>query len=193
MRENMRRFFSGVVVGVLLLVALPARTEQPGSFVILSPSPGEVIMGNTVQVKIALPEGLRIVDPAVHTVNLPGEGHLHIWLDALPRHDDAVSISISEGASEHTYPNVFSGLHTVYAEFLRNDHSPFDPKMSASVEFETVGTVVSPGVVDGASASTDNKGERFFQRGKGSSVGVLIGGILIGVVLWFLSGRNKKP
>lgn len=181
-------FLSAIVImgaGVLVYA------QTAAAFMIVSPAPGEVVQGDAVRVVVQLPDGFTLVDPAVHTAHVHGEGHVHLWLDALPRHDDAVSKTLS-AASEYTYTNVFSGLHTLRAELLRNDHTPYEPPFVATVDFETNGTALPSAGSSGQRAAPEQSGGFFLPRGRGNSIVVLVIILVIAAILWFLVGRNKK-
>ncbi len=171
-------------------VGIPTSTQAADGFMVISPAPGEVVEEDTVRVVVQLPEGFKLVDPALNSVNAQGEGHVHLWLDALPRHDDAVSKTL-DVTPEYTYTNVFSGLHTLRAELLRNDHVSYDPPLVAFVDFETNGHVLTSQESSTPPATPEQDGGFFLPRGRGNSLVALAIIFAIGIILWFLVGRTR--
>lgn len=159
---------------------------------ILSPAPGEVIQGSQVSVKVKLPPEFSLVDPAVQTPHAGGEGHLHIWLDALPAHDDAVSVTLAD-SPEYQYAQVFSGLHTLHTEFFRNDHLPYEPRQAAAVEFETAGAEqVTAGVPVSVPVPPESSGGLFLPQRQGTMPIIIIVLIVAIALLWYSFGRSKE-
>lgn len=171
-----------------------AQSEPPPRLFILSPAPGEVILSDKVQVIVNLPKDLSLIDPAERQEHVDGEGHLHLWLDATLIHDDTVSVTLAE-APVHVYENVFSGLHTLYAEFYRNDHSPYEPLLAAKVEFETGGEELKPAPDAGEDSGVsvgDIYGGLFLPPGKGNTIFVIILVMIGSGVLWYFFGRRPR-
>lgn len=161
---------------------------------IVSPTPGEVLSGSAVQVIVKLPEGIRLVNPEQYAANTDTDGHLHFWLDALPRHDDLTSVTIT-ATPEYTYTNIFSGLHTLRAELVKNDHTPFVPPITAAVEFETMGQPIKKIAVPSPSIAVppDAGGGLFIPRGSGNTALALVFIALAMAILWFVFERKKNP
>lgn len=170
-----------------------AQSEPPPRLFIVSPSPGEVILSDKVPVIVNLPADLILANPAERQEHVDGEGHLHLWLDATPIHDDTVSVTLAE-APVHVYENVFSGLHTLFAEFYRNDHSPYEPLLAAKVEFETGGEELKPapeGGEDPGVSVGDIYGGLFLPPGKGNTAMALVVVLLVIFILWYIFGRKR--
>jgi hypothetical protein len=102
-----------------------ARPSSTGVLTILSPQPGEVITGTSVDVKLQL-TGATITK-VVSTNLKPDEGHIHLKLDG-------VTITLL-GSLEETVPNLTPGDHVIEAEFVASDHGPFNPRVVAQVTF----------------------------------------------------------
>ncbi len=190
---------------------------MPDGLFIVSPTPGEVLAGTDIKVSVKLPEGMRLVDPALHAENKEGQAHLHLWVDpvrdrsslddrtslqggsasngvdALTSHDGTVSVVLTD-TPEYTYTNAFSGLHTLHAELFQNDHAPFVPPIKASAEFETMGqpikevTTISPEI----EVPPDAGGGLFIPRGAGNTTFAIIFVVLALAILWFVFERKHK-
>ena len=176
-----------------ILTAL-AQTEPPPRLFIITPSPGEVIYGDTVNVIVDIPSDITLVDPETNQEKQDGEGHLHLWLDASPLHDETVSVTPPE-RPEYTYTKVFSGLHTLSARLYHNDHTPYEPRLSAKVEFETVGEELKPARSRGEDAGislNDWSAGLFLPSGRGNTAGVVAVLVILIGALWYFFGRKKK-
>ncbi len=99
----------------------------------LSPTPGQIISGSKVPVKIAV-TNLSLVDYRTHPRLVSGQGHIHLWLDQT----DLSRISAVKAVSDtYTFENVKPGNHTLVAELVRNDHSSFTPPLTTTISFQT--------------------------------------------------------
>jgi hypothetical protein len=115
-----------------LLGARPSfgRPSTTAQLQILSPRPGEIIRGDpgAVVVKLRL-EGGTIV-PTTSLRLVPDEGHIHLYLDGS-------LVSMTGGLD--TRITASPGQHELLAEFVAIDHSPFQPRVSATVAFSVNG------------------------------------------------------
>lgn len=170
------------IVFLALVNRAVAQSEPPPRFLIISPSPGEVISGSAVKVIVRLPSEITLDDH-----------HVHLWLDALPEHDSELAVSLEE-TPEYTYANVFSGLHKLYAEVYRNDHLPLDRKMLAEVEFETADEELKPAPNKEGSVplSPNREGGSFIPAGGGNTLFSLVLITIFVALLWYRFGRSKK-
>lgn len=101
------------------------------------PTSNQVVVGTTVASKFAV-AGLKLVDPQTNIRNVYGQGHLHIWLDQ----DNPTKTSAIKSASPvYTFQNVKYGNHKLLVELVNNDHSSFNPKVTAAVTFQTAASV----------------------------------------------------
>jgi hypothetical protein len=124
------------VVPALLRPEAPARASgaRPASTATLSferPAPGQTVTGDELAVALRL-RGGRII-PATSTDLRPDEGHIHVSLDGRV-------ISMTYGTLQTVdLSDTAPGMHELDAEFVAADHSPFDPRVTASVRFEVLG------------------------------------------------------
>ncbi len=167
-------------------------TPSTQQLFIISPAPGEVLQGNAVKIAVKLPPGITLVDPATHTVLTPGEGHLHFWLDSLPKHDDATSVTVF-GSPEYTYTNTFSGLHTLRVELFQNDHTSYAPPMIASVDFETVAQSIPQSTAQSRTIEVrvPNKW-LLIPHSRSNMIFASVIAVLALAILWFVVERKKK-
>jgi hypothetical protein len=94
---------------------------------IVSPTPNEVITGTTVHVVVSL-TGATIVPDTNEDIR-PDEGHVHLYLDnALVYMQYSLSKDIP----------VSPGTYVLKAEFVANDHAPFNPRDWSDQVFFTV-------------------------------------------------------
>lgn len=101
---------------------------------IASPTANETVSGTTVNTKF-LVKGTKLVDPGTNMRNVYGQGHLHLWLDQ----DNPTKLSAIKIATDtYTFSNVDYGDHKLLVELVNNDHSSFNPKVTATVSFKTV-------------------------------------------------------
>lgn len=109
-------------------VAAGPRPASTATIAIASPSPGQVIVGDELRVRIRL-EGGRVIE-AASTRLTPDTGHIHIALDG-------ALVSMTYGELQLLdIGDLASGSHELDAEFVAADHGPFDPRVVASVTFE---------------------------------------------------------
>jgi hypothetical protein len=76
----------------------------------------------TIQVKL---EGGKLTS-TTSTRLIPNEGHLHVYLDG-------ALISMTQGLTQRL--EVGPGAHVVRVDFVATDHGPFNPPVSAEVDF----------------------------------------------------------
>lgn len=184
----------GFFVGcILLVVGTTTYAQSSPQLFIISPAPGEVIQGTRVKVVSELPANLTLRNPEIYTTHTEGEGHLHVWLDALPAHDDTISV-VLHNSTEYTFENVISGLHTLHVEYFRNDHRPYEPSLYASVEFETVAEELKsvPRQEGSVEAPPETEGGLFLPRGQGNTTLTLLIVVLIVAILWHAFGRKRS-
>ena len=119
--------FPALLVTAALALGIP-------SLSFISPTPNQTITGNKVTVKIAV-VNFALVDYKTHPKLVPGQGHLHLWLDQTnPSKTSAVKVV----SPSYTFENVKPGKHTLVAELVANDHSSLVPAAATtSVSFTT--------------------------------------------------------
>ncbi len=123
----------------------PAGTTTP-TVTITSPANGADIGGGDIPVTIRV-QGLSIVDKQGQA-NVPGEGHVHYYLDMAQIPSDPTKPAVPSGANavwahvaatSYTFTNVPPGMHTVTVQLVNNDHTPLVPLVSASVMVTVTG------------------------------------------------------
>jgi hypothetical protein len=81
------------------------------------------VSGSTVTVQLML-TGATLVPPGTITGVKPTEGHIHLILDGSV-------ISMTSGLTQDI--SVTPGSHLLEAEFVANDHQPFNPRQLVSI------------------------------------------------------------
>ena len=119
------------MIPALLIAAALALGIPSLSFV--SPAPGQTITGPKIAVKIAV-ANFALVDYKTHPKLVPGQGHLHLWLDQTKPTKTSAVKAVSPA---YTFENVKPGTHTLIAELVANDHSSLTPITTTSVTFTT--------------------------------------------------------
>jgi hypothetical protein len=94
---------------------------------IVSPTPNEVITGSTVHVVVSV-TGATIVDDTNEDIR-PDQGHVHLYLDN--------SLWYMQYSLTKDIP-VNPGTYVIKAEFVANDHAPFNPRDWSPQIFFTV-------------------------------------------------------
>jgi hypothetical protein len=124
-------------VGALMLLSVaavgcssaprPASQVRPRSTATLSivePVPGAVVTSRTLHVRLQL-MGATIT-PVTSSQLSPNKGHIHLILDGRV-------VSMSYGLEQDV--SVTPGDHLLQAEFVAQDHFPFNPRVVKSVTF----------------------------------------------------------
>src|SRR3989442_2250572 len=115
-----------VVVAVCGMVERPAadagvnqpRPRSTATVKILEPLPGSILAGK-VRVRLALSGG-RIIQETT-TRLAPDEGHIHLLVDGQ-------IVSMTYGLDQEV--EVANGAHLLQAEYVPNDHYPFNPSVT---------------------------------------------------------------
>jgi hypothetical protein len=94
---------------------------------IVSPTPNEVITGSTVHVVVSL-TGASVVDDTNEDIR-PDQGHVHLYID-----NTLVYMQYSLTKDIPVTP----GTYVLKAEFVANDHAPFNPRDWSTQIFFTV-------------------------------------------------------
>lgn len=94
---------------------------------IVSPTPNEVITGSTVHVVVSV-TGATVVDDTNEEIR-PDQGHVHVYLDNTLWY---MQYSLSKDIP------VNPGTYVMKAEFVANDHAPFNPRDWSTQVFFTV-------------------------------------------------------
>ena len=87
------------------------------------------MQGSNVTVKVSLKDAKIVQPTSTHIV--PNEGHLHILVDG--------KLMTMTAALSTVVPDIAPGHHVLEAEFVANDHAPFDPPVVAVVSIDVQG------------------------------------------------------
>ena len=118
----------GIVAGYILRrdrVAEPTpRPRSTATLAIVEPLPGVTISGATIQIRLALTGARLVVQTSTRLVS--DEGHIHVKLDGQ-------LVSMTAGLDQQV--PVTTGPHVLEAEFVANDHLPFNPRILTTLPF----------------------------------------------------------
>jgi plastocyanin len=99
---------------------------------IISPSGGVIPVPGDVTVTVEV-SNFKVVDKQGQA-NVPGEGHIHYYLDidapttpGQPAVPPSGSIWAQVADTSYTFTNVAAGNHAISVELVNNDHTPLDP------------------------------------------------------------------
>jgi hypothetical protein len=105
------------------------RPSTNATIAILVPEPGQVLRGNPAIVRVRLQvTGARIVTQTSTRLS-PDKGHIHLYLDG-----DIATMAYATSTTLYGTP----GGHQLMAELVATDHGPFNPPVTASVQFRVV-------------------------------------------------------
>jgi hypothetical protein len=107
---------------------LDHRPATPVKITLLSPTSGEVVHGTTVVVRVSIIGG--VVTSATTSDITPTKGHVHLYLNnqlIYMQYTLSQPITVKPGLE-----------YTMYAEFVAQDHFPFDPRDVTPTIFFTV-------------------------------------------------------
>ena len=121
--------------------AYPAMTPAPAAaaptLTILFPLDGSTSTLGDVHVLVKV-TNFNVVDKQ-DQANVPGEGHIHFFLDvAAPTTPGQVAIPTSGvwahvAATTYTFKNLAEGTHIIAVELVNNDHTPLTPPVVAEI------------------------------------------------------------
>ncbi len=115
---------------------------------IVTPTEGAMIAGSNVTISVNV-ANFNLVDK-LGQANVPGEGHLHYFMDVDPPTAPGVPAITAVGtyapttATSYTWTNVSPGVHMFSVELVNNDHTPLVPPV---VAFVNVTTMAATGAV----------------------------------------------
>ena len=132
---------------VTVTVTAPAGAA---SVMIASPQNGATVPAGNVTVN-AMTTNFSVVDKQGQA-SVPGQGHLHFYMDvnplpsaagqpAIPPNANAVWAHVS--GTTYTFTNVTPGQHTFSVQLANNDHTPVIPVASDSVTVTVTGSSVT--------------------------------------------------
>ncbi len=132
-----------VTAQVTITVAAPVLVP---TVTIVSPSDGATVPAGDVTVTVQV-SNFNVVDKQGQA-NVPGEGHIHFYLDvpapttpgqpAIPPSGVWAHVS----GTTYTFTNVAAGMHTITVQLVNNDHTPLIPVITAQITI----TVTAPAV-----------------------------------------------
>jgi hypothetical protein len=118
----------GIVAAYILRygrVAEPApRPHSTATLAIVEPPPGVTVSGATIQIRLVLTGAKLVLQTSTRLV--PDEGHIHVKLDGQ-------LVSMTAGLEQQV--PVTTGPHVIEAEFVANDHLPFNPRILTTLPF----------------------------------------------------------
>ena len=91
---------------------------------LIAPSTGSEVVAGDVKLSVKA-TGLKFA--MASNTNVPGEGHVHFTLD-----DKPFKMSVNP---EYVYEDVTAGSHTLVAELVQNDTTPFSPPVKQEITF----------------------------------------------------------
>jgi hypothetical protein len=101
------------------------RPASTGMIEILEPTPGAVVQGTEVPVRIEL-TGATLAEQVTTDIK-PDEGHIHLKVDGR-------TVTIL-GTLEERLTGLSAGSHVLEVEFVAADHGPFNPRVIQVVTF----------------------------------------------------------
>jgi hypothetical protein len=104
------------------------RPSSPVKITVISPTNGEVVHGTSILVKVSVTGG--IVTPTLSAVVSPTKGHVHLYLN-----NQLIYMAYTLQQKITVKPGL---EYTMYAEFVAQDHFPFDPRDVTPTIFFTV-------------------------------------------------------
>ena len=109
---------------------------------LIEPAEGATVTGDSVTVGVDV-TSFELVD-ALGAPNVPGQGHLHYFLDVEPPTEPGVPAVTEPGTyvptinTTHTWQNVTPGTHTLSVELTNNNHTPLEPPATDTVTVTVV-------------------------------------------------------
>jgi hypothetical protein len=115
----------------------PAPAAAAPTISIISPSNGASLLAGNVAVSVAI-NNFNVVDKQGQA-NVPGEGHIHFYLDVAAPTEAGIPAIPTSGTWVHvattsyTFSNVSAGTHTIAVELVNNDHTPLVPAVVSNI------------------------------------------------------------
>lgn len=151
---------------VTALLVLAACTENPAAepagddtgrtVEIISPADGSALPPGDITVNVQV-TNFKVVDKQGQA-DVPGEGHVHYFLDvAAPTTPGKPAIPTGGtwwhvSGTTYTFKNVAEGTHTIDVELVNNDHTPLNPP----AVYEITINVSPEGATGGGYAGSEN-------------------------------------
>jgi hypothetical protein len=128
-----------------------ATTTPAPSIMITAPANGATVPAGNVTVT-AMVTNFNVVDRQGQA-KVPGEGHVHFYMDVSPLPSNASEPAIPPGVpasswahvsgTTHTFTNVTPGQHTFAVQLANNDHTPVFPIVTDSVTVTVSGSTAA--------------------------------------------------
>lgn len=115
----------------------PAPVAVAPTISIVSPNNGASLQSSNIAVTVAV-NNFNIVDKQGQA-NVPGEGHIHFYLDVAAPTAAGIPAIPTGGTWAHvattsyTFNNVDTGSHTIAVELVNNDHTPLVPPVVSNI------------------------------------------------------------
>lgn len=119
------------------LVPIGNATGEAPQVEIVAPAEGATVAGPSVTVYVNV-TNFQLVD-ALGAPNVPGQGHLHYFIDVEPPTTPGQPAVTEPGTyvptanTTHTWANVTPGMHTFSVELTNNNHTPLQPPVTRTV------------------------------------------------------------
>ena len=129
----------------------PTTTTAAPTIKITSPSSGVIPVAGNVTVTVQV-TNFNVVDKQGQA-NVPGEGHIHYYLDVdAPTTPGQPAIPTSGtwahvASTSYTFTNVTGGPHKISVELINNDHTPLVPPVVDTVNVTVLQEIGPPNLV----------------------------------------------
>ncbi|MDF2682156.1 MAG: hypothetical protein K0R47_3346 [Brevibacillus sp.] len=109
-------------------------TAAPPSLAVTGVKEGSILSGDKVTVNTSV-TNFKLSDFRAHSEVVPGEGHIHLWLDTDASNPKLAFKQVSN--SPVTFENVKPGTHTLTVQLVGADHKPISPVIQKVIHFQT--------------------------------------------------------
>jgi plastocyanin len=129
----------------------PTSPPPPAPSIVITAPTGQIFGIGDVTVKVQV-SNFTLVDK-LGQPNVPGEGHIHYFLDVDPPTTPGQPAITAGGTyaatadTSYTWHNVGSGQHKFSVELVNNNHTPLVPPVVASITVNVVPEIGPPGIV----------------------------------------------
>lgn len=121
----------------LVVAKISVNATPVPTLTIVTPTNGVVTPSSNIAVAVQV-TNFNVVDKQGQT-NVPGEGHLHFYLDVTPPTTPGQPAIPTSGvwahvsATTYTFNSVVPGPHTIWVQLVNNDHTPVTPPVVAQI------------------------------------------------------------
>jgi hypothetical protein len=144
---SLKTFILVLIMSLLVATACVRRPSVP-TIRIISPVDGSTIPAGNVTVTV-LVSNFNLVN-RIGQPNVPGEGHIHYFKDAIPPTQPGLPAVTGPGkyyptsANTYTWEDVEPGSHVFWAELVNSDLTPLYPPVVAGVAVTVEGGTPTP-------------------------------------------------